>query len=111
MDILSTLPIMKNMTKNLKLPAMSVSTFRIFFAAAALTLIAPCAADLANALRPLYKPDLASAKIALKNLNQHAKAVKSGREEVLDNPLSPPSDPVQRRLQSPPAKSKFLAVK
>ncbi|MDA7517539.1 DUF3578 domain-containing protein [Akkermansiaceae bacterium] len=25
-------------------------------------------------------------------------------------PLSPPSDPVQRRLQSPPAKSKFLAV-
>jgi hypothetical protein len=27
-----------------------------------------------------------------------------------DNPLSPPSDPVQRRLQSPPAKSKFLAV-
>ena len=26
-------------------------------------------------------------------------------------PLSPPSDPVQRRLQSPPAKSKFLAVK
>jgi len=26
------------------------------------------------------------------------------------NPLSPPSDPVQRRLQSPPAKSKFLAV-
>jgi hypothetical protein len=27
-----------------------------------------------------------------------------------DNPLSPPSDPVQRRLQSPPAKSNFLAV-
>ena len=27
------------------------------------------------------------------------------------NPLSPPSDPVQRRLQSPPAKNKFLAVK
>ena len=27
-----------------------------------------------------------------------------------DNPLSPPSDPVQRRLQSPPAKSKFLGV-
>ena len=27
------------------------------------------------------------------------------------NPLSPPSDPVQRRLQSPPAKSKFLAVR
>ena len=27
------------------------------------------------------------------------------------NPLSPPSDPVQRRLQSPPAKSNFLAVK
>jgi hypothetical protein len=26
------------------------------------------------------------------------------------NPLSPPSDPVQRRLQSPPAKSNFLAV-
>jgi hypothetical protein len=26
------------------------------------------------------------------------------------NPLSPPSDPVQRRLQSPPAKNKFLAV-
>jgi hypothetical protein len=26
------------------------------------------------------------------------------------NPLSPPSDPVQRRLQSPPAKSKFLAI-
>jgi hypothetical protein len=26
------------------------------------------------------------------------------------NPLSPSSDPVQRRLQSPPAKSKFLAV-
>ena len=26
------------------------------------------------------------------------------------NPLSPPSDPVQRRLQGPPAKSKFLAV-
>ena len=26
------------------------------------------------------------------------------------NPLSSPSDPVQRRLQSPPAKSKFLAV-
>ena len=26
------------------------------------------------------------------------------------NPLSPPSAPVQRRLQSPPAKSKFLAV-
>jgi hypothetical protein len=25
------------------------------------------------------------------------------------NPLSPPSDPVQRRLQSPPAKSNFLA--
>ena len=27
-----------------------------------------------------------------------------------NNPLSPPSDPVQRRLQSPPAKSNFLAV-
>ena len=27
------------------------------------------------------------------------------------NPLSPPSDPVQRQLQSPPAKNKFLAVK
>ena len=27
-----------------------------------------------------------------------------------NNPLSPPSDPVQRRLQNPPAKSKFLAV-
>ena len=27
------------------------------------------------------------------------------------NPLSPPSDPVQRRLQSPSAKSNFLAVK
>jgi hypothetical protein len=27
------------------------------------------------------------------------------------NPLSPPSAPVQGRLQSPPAKSKFLAVK
>jgi hypothetical protein len=26
------------------------------------------------------------------------------------NPLSPPSAPVQMRLQSPPAKSKFLAV-
>ena len=26
------------------------------------------------------------------------------------NPLSPPSAPVQRRLQGPPAKSKFLAV-
>jgi hypothetical protein len=26
------------------------------------------------------------------------------------NPLSPPSDPVQRRLQSPSAKSNFLAV-
>ena len=26
------------------------------------------------------------------------------------NPLSPPSDPVQRRLQSPPAKTKFLGV-
>ena len=26
------------------------------------------------------------------------------------NPLSPPSDPVQMRLQSPPAKSKFLAA-
>ncbi|MDB4611110.1 FAD-dependent oxidoreductase [Akkermansiaceae bacterium] len=26
-------------------------------------------------------------------------------------PLSPPSDPVQMRLQSPPAKSKFLAVR
>ncbi|MDB4566921.1 hypothetical protein N9Z92_02775 [Akkermansiaceae bacterium] len=30
--------------------------------------------------------------------------------DSLNNPLSPPSDPVQRRLQSPPAKSKFLAV-
>jgi hypothetical protein len=29
---------------------------------------------------------------------------------ILANPLSPPSDPVQRRLQSPPAKSNFLAV-
>ena len=29
---------------------------------------------------------------------------------IADNPLSPPSDPVQRRLQSPPAKSNFLAV-
>ncbi|MDE0939582.1 MAG: hypothetical protein OSA43_06465, partial [Pirellulales bacterium] len=27
------------------------------------------------------------------------------------NPLSPPFAPVQRRLQSPPSKSKFLAVK
>ena len=27
-----------------------------------------------------------------------------------NNPLSPPSAPVQRRLQGPPAKSKFLAV-
>ena len=27
-----------------------------------------------------------------------------------DNPLSPPSDPVQRRLQSPPAKSNFLGA-
>jgi hypothetical protein len=26
------------------------------------------------------------------------------------NPLSPPSAPVQMRLQGPPAKSKFLAV-
>jgi hypothetical protein len=26
------------------------------------------------------------------------------------NPLSPPSAPVQRRLQGPPAKRKFLAV-
>jgi hypothetical protein len=26
------------------------------------------------------------------------------------NPLSPPSDPVQRRLQSPPAKSNFLGA-
>jgi len=30
---------------------------------------------------------------------------------INNNPLSPPSDPVQRRLQSPPAKNKFLAVK
>jgi hypothetical protein len=30
--------------------------------------------------------------------------------DPIDNPLSPPSDPVQIRLQSPPAKSKFLAV-
>jgi hypothetical protein len=28
-----------------------------------------------------------------------------------NNPLSPPSDPVQRRLQSPSAKSNFLAVR
>ena len=28
----------------------------------------------------------------------------------INNPLSPPSDPVQRRLQSPPTKSNFLAV-
>jgi len=32
------------------------------------------------------------------------------RRNLPDNPLSPPSDPVQRRLQSSPAKSKFLAV-
>ena len=31
--------------------------------------------------------------------------------KVAFNPLSPPSDPVQRRLQSPSAKSKFLAVR
>ena len=31
-------------------------------------------------------------------------------KQALDNPLSPPSDPVQRRLQSPSAKSNFLAV-
>ena len=30
---------------------------------------------------------------------------------INNNPLSPPSDPVQRRLQSPPAKSNFLAVR
>ena len=31
--------------------------------------------------------------------------------QLAQNPLSPPSAPVQRRLQGPPAKSKFLAVR
>ncbi|MDA8975134.1 S1C family serine protease [Akkermansiaceae bacterium] len=37
-----------------------------------LMLIAPCSADLATALQPLYKPDLASAKMAIKNIEQLA---------------------------------------
>ena len=43
-----------------------------------------------------------------------AEVVKVTATEVVlkrNNPLSPPAAPVQGRLQGPPAKSKFLAVK
>ncbi|MBQ99303.1 MAG: hypothetical protein CMO60_00395, partial [Verrucomicrobiales bacterium] len=54
------------------------------FTITGLTLITPCIADLSFALQPLYKPDLASAKIAVKNIEEYAKTVKSGREEAAD---------------------------
>ncbi|MDB4407206.1 hypothetical protein N9173_01470 [bacterium] len=60
---------------------MNLRTLIVF---AGLTLISPCVADLATALQPLYKPDIASARIAVKNIEQFAKTATSGGKEAAD---------------------------
>ena len=67
---------------------------------------------------PTKKAKRKRSKAAEAPLNTAVSGVEEGGQAVLPlreiptphNPLSPPAAPVQGRLQSPPAKSKFLAV-